>query len=307
MESKHLIYLSTILDKGSISAAAEFLNVAQPTLTRAMATLEMQAGTQLFTRSRFGVTSTVVGESLAREGRAISRRLNAANEQVSRFKLGIKQNLRIASGSLLGMGVLPKIIDRMIEQHPEVSLTITCLNPSIAIEGLLDDQFDIVIAPQSSDRNTSSLHHELIKQDKIGIFCGQQHPLASRKNIQIEDFMSLDWLSLGIASYFEQQTTEMLSSYGIHGARTKAVFRNDAYMLIKMLASGRYLAALPHFPVTVIKEAFAIKEIQLEGIQAVSRDLYLWCIESLKDQAAFTSFKNIATDVFEELALPIKP
>ncbi|AEF54051.1 LysR family transcriptional regulator [Marinomonas posidonica] len=300
MESKHLIYLATILDKGSITAAAEYLNLAQPTLTRAMATLEMQAGTQLFTRSRFGVTSTQVGESLAREGRAITRRLGAAQEQVSRYKLGIKQNLRIASGSLLAMGVLPKVIDRMIEEHPDVSLTITCLNPSVALEGLLDDQFDIVIAPQSSDRNTTSLYSERLKEDKIGIFCGQQHPLANRSDIQIDDFMSLDWLSLGIASYFEQQTTEMLSSYGIHGARTKAVFRNDAYMLMKMLASGRYLAALPHFPVTVIKEEFSICELKLEHIQPVSRDLYLWCVSPLQEQFAFQSFQKIAKEVFEE-------
>ncbi|KZN14604.1 LysR family transcriptional regulator [Marinomonas sp. TW1] len=302
MESKHLIYLATILDKGSITAAAEQLNLAQPTLTRAMATLEMQAGTQLFTRSRFGVTSTQVGESLAREGRAITRRLSAAQEQVSRYKLGIKQNLRIASGSLIAMGVLPKVIDRMIEEHPDVSLTITCLNPTIALEELLDDQFDIVIAPQSSERNTTSLYSELLKEDKIGIFCGQQHPLASRSDIQIDDFMSLDWLSLGIATYFEQQTTEMLSSYGIHGARTKAVFRNDAYMFMRMLASGRYLAALPHFPVTVVKNEFSIHELELKHIQPVSRDLYLWCVKPLQEQFAFQSFRKIVKEVFEELS-----
>ena len=100
MESKHLVYLSVILEKGSISAAAEHLNIAQPTLTRAMATLEMQAGTQLFTRSRFGVSSTPVGYSLAREGRAIAQLLHSAEEQVSRYRLGIKQSLSIASGSL---------------------------------------------------------------------------------------------------------------------------------------------------------------------------------------------------------------
>jgi len=302
MESKHLIYLATILDKGSITPAAEHLNLAQPTLTRAMATLEMQAGTQLFTRSRFGVTSTQVGESLAREGRAITRRLGAAQEQVSRFKLGIKHNLRIASGSLLAMGILPQIIERMIEEHPDVSLTITCLNPSVALEGLLDDQFDIVIAPQSSERNTASLYCELLKEDKIAIFCGQKHPLANRNDIQISDLKSLDWLSLGIASYYEQQTTEMLSSYGIHGARAKAIYRNEAYMLMKMLASGRYLAALPHFPVTVIKEEFSICELKLEHIQPVSRDLYLWCIRSLQEQFAFQSFQKIAKEVFEELS-----
>lgn len=301
MESKHLVYLSIILEKGSITAAAEHLNIAQPTLTRAMATLEMQAGTQLFTRSRFGVSSTQVGESLAREGRAITRRLSAAKEQVSRYKLGIKQNLRIASGSLLAMEILPIIIERMLEQHPEIALTVTCLNPSIALEGLMDDQFDIIIAPQPSDKSAMNIHKELIIKDRIGIFCSENHPLANKPHIQIEDFEELDWLSLGIASYFEKQTTEMLASYKIHSGRTKIVFRNDAIMLIRMLSSGRYLAALPCFPVSVIKDTYSIREIRLDNTIPIERDIYVMCSELLKEQGAFQPFTKITHEVFAEL------
>ena len=71
MESKHLVQLATILDSGSISAAASRLNVTQPTLTRNIQTLEMQAGGPLFTRSRHGVRQTPLGADLARHGRAI--------------------------------------------------------------------------------------------------------------------------------------------------------------------------------------------------------------------------------------------
>ncbi|WP_418138691.1 LysR family transcriptional regulator [Marinomonas sp. RS-M-Aa-14] len=181
MESKHLIYLSVILEKGSITAASEHLNIAQPTLTRAMATLEMQAGAQLFTRSRFGVSSTPMGEALAREGRAITRRLSSAKEQVSRYKLGITLNLRIASGPLLAIKILPIIIERMLQEHPNIALTVTCQNPSTALQGLIDDQFDIIIAPQPSDKRAINIHRELIIEDKIGIFCGQNHPITNKK------------------------------------------------------------------------------------------------------------------------------
>lgn len=302
MESKHLVYLSIILEKGSITAAAEHLNIAQPTLTRAMATLEMQVGTQLFTRSRFGVSSTPVGESLAREGRAITRRLDSAKEQVSQYKLGIKHNLRIASGSLFAMEILPIIIEKMLEKHPEIAITATCLNPAIALEGLIDDQFDIIIAPQSTDKTAPTLHKEIIIKDKVGIFCGKNHPLAYEKNIKINDFIEQDWLSLGIASYFEKQTTEMLISYGIHGMKTKVVFRNDAIMLIKMLSTGRYLAALPSFPVSTIQKHYPIIEIKMNDVTPINRDLYLWCAKSIKDYTAYLSFRNIVRSVFNDLS-----
>lgn len=298
MESKHLIYLSTILDKGSITAAAEYLNMAQPTLTRAMATLEMQAGGQLFTRSRFGVSSTLLGEALAREGRAINRQVNSAQEQISRHKLGITQNLRIAFGSFLGMGTMPLIIEKMLEEQPEISITATCVDPSTALDGLLDDQFDIILAPKPVDRWATDIHQELLRKDRIGVFCGESHPLANKENIQIEDFEGLDWLSLGIASYFEKQTTKMLTSYGIHSTRTKVVFRYDAIILMQMLSTGRYLAALPNFPVSIIKDNYAIKEIRMSDAVPIERDIYLMCRESTKELPIYDSFNQITRQVF---------
>lgn len=80
MDPKHLMQLAVILDKGSITAAAESLLLTQPTLTRNMNTLEMQAGGPLFSRSRFGVKPTLLGDSLAREGRAVKRTLLSAKD-----------------------------------------------------------------------------------------------------------------------------------------------------------------------------------------------------------------------------------
>ncbi|MEZ5449903.1 MAG: LysR family transcriptional regulator, partial [Thiolinea sp.] len=100
MEPKHLVQLAVILEKGSITAAAEHLLVTQPTLTRNMSTLEMQAGGALFIRSRFGVRSTPLGETLAREGRFIARQIMNAEESASRHKLGFHNQLRVGVGPL---------------------------------------------------------------------------------------------------------------------------------------------------------------------------------------------------------------
>ena len=100
--------LAVILDKGSITAAAKQLLLTQPTLTRNMTTLEMQAGAQLFSRSRFGVRSTPLGESLARIGRSLARQMQSANEAVARHRLGIHTQLRLGAGPLIGMALVPK-------------------------------------------------------------------------------------------------------------------------------------------------------------------------------------------------------
>ncbi len=102
MDPKHLFYLSVVLEKGSLTEAAKHLAVTQPTLTRVMSTLEMQAGTTLFSRSRYGVKGTPVGEALAREGRAIQRNVEAATSIASRHRIGLDKELRIGVGSTSG-------------------------------------------------------------------------------------------------------------------------------------------------------------------------------------------------------------
>ncbi|TDO95824.1 LysR family transcriptional regulator [Marinomonas balearica] len=299
MESKHLIYLATVLDKGSITAAADYLNVAQPTMTRAMATLEMQVGAELFTRSRFGVRSTTVGESLAREGRVIQQLLKNAEERASFYKYGITKELRIAAGPLLCTSLAPTILDQFAVSFPDIALTVTCLNPASALEGLQNDEFDIVLAPLNPDQTINSVHRELIVPDHLGIFCSQSHPiaLAANQDKAFEDFRNVEWLGLGMASPYEKQAYDMLRSLGIKATQTKIIFKNDAVMLIKMLRTGRYLATLPRFPISVMEEANELVELPVPTNRLANRDLYLWCKTEMKDQEIFQTLLNITQNV----------
>lgn len=301
MEPKHLVYLATILEKGSISAAAEHLAMAQPTLTRAMATLEMQAGTQLFTRSRYGVSGTPIGEALAREGKAIIRTMEIAREQLSRYQFGLHKELRLAAGPLIGLAVITDIIEKMIEEAPNTAVTIRSARPSVAIDELLDDQHDIVIAPAPHDRPIQGVLRRQISEDVIGVWCSRAHPLAQKKKLSISDFESADWLSLGMATPFEHQVLGLLQSGGIKRVRTKVVFKNDAAMLIKLLSRGRHLAVLPRLPLRAIGSDYGLVELKVDLGSIVNRDLFLWTREEMVDHPAYQTFLDVVTRVFAGL------
>lgn len=301
MEPKHLVYLATILEKGSISAAAEHLAVAQPTLTRAMATLEMQAGTQLFSRSRFGVTSTPMGQALAREGKSILRTMEVVRDQLSRYQLGLQGELKIATGPLVGLAVVPELIDRITEALPNIAITLTTSRPSVALDELLEDQHDIVIAPAPHERHMTGILREQVAEDQIGIFCSHHHPLAKKQTLTIGDFESADWLSLGIATPFERQVLEMLQSGGIKRIRTKFVFKNDAAILMTLLSRGRHLAVLPRLPLSAIGPSYGLVELKIDLGAVVNRNLYLWTREAVVDHPAYKTFHDVVTGIFADL------
>ncbi len=75
MDIRPLRYFVTIAELGSFSAAARYLNVAQPALSRHIKALETQFGTRLLVRSPRGIAITAPGERLFRYGLSILRQV----------------------------------------------------------------------------------------------------------------------------------------------------------------------------------------------------------------------------------------
>lgn len=71
MQRRSLEYFVTVVDCGSISAAAQKLLVAQPSLSRMIQTLEQQMDCRLLERTGRGVTPTAAGQQLYYYARSI--------------------------------------------------------------------------------------------------------------------------------------------------------------------------------------------------------------------------------------------
>ncbi len=81
---RHLRALSTIVARGSISAAADAVNLSQPALTQGLAKLERQLDTILFDRHSDGVSATAAAILLVERVDAAFRHLSAATKSAVR-------------------------------------------------------------------------------------------------------------------------------------------------------------------------------------------------------------------------------
>lgn len=82
MDIRQLRYFIAIAEEGSISAAAERLHVAQPSLSQQVLRLEGHLGVPLLERSSRGVTLTEAGHILLDRARAIVAALERAADEV---------------------------------------------------------------------------------------------------------------------------------------------------------------------------------------------------------------------------------
>lgn len=291
MDPRHLIQLASILEHGSISQASGHLHLTQPTLTHNMQTLEMQAGGKLFERSRFGVRSTPLGDMLAREGRAIARRLKDATEISARHSTGLRGTIRLGTGPLVGAALVPGLAEALRREHPDIHLHVQSDRPHLLVDQMVDGRHDLVIAPSWLDRPPPGHERFLLVNDDLGVFCAPSHPLAAGGLLAAADGAEQRWISLGSASPFDQHVRAMLEEAGVGTPRTEITVLGEAFMLLRMLGQGAHLAVLPRFPVRLLQPWFPLMELRAP-VRSPARDIFLWCRATQLEDPAFAAMKD---------------
>lgn len=131
MELRHLRYFVAVVDYGTVRAAAEHLNVAQPAISRQIKDLETELGFALFLRQRRGLFLTDAGKRYLEDARHI---LSAADSAVQEARLVSEGKSGTLSIGLLENacwgGAAPSALSRFTREHPDIQLRVRPL-PSL--------------------------------------------------------------------------------------------------------------------------------------------------------------------------------
>jgi LysR family transcriptional regulator, carnitine catabolism transcriptional activator len=125
VDRRHLEYFLTVAHCGSFTSAAGVLNIAQPSLSHAIASLERELGCDLFERLGRGVKLTLTGEALVEPARRTLRSFALAHGAVrGAMDTGFGQ-LSIISNTLWAVEVLVPAIGEFRQLHPSVQFSVT--------------------------------------------------------------------------------------------------------------------------------------------------------------------------------------
>jgi DNA-binding transcriptional LysR family regulator len=133
---QQLEYFLSSFDRGSFSAAAEALHLAQPSVSEQVRSLEAELGVQLFTRVGRGLSPTEAGRQLRPHAERVLHAVEAARESVLAVRelrggtaaFGIWGHARFYPG----MDIVGDFRDR----HPNVRVRLLGLNSAEVVEAL---------------------------------------------------------------------------------------------------------------------------------------------------------------------------
>jgi DNA-binding transcriptional LysR family regulator len=134
--------LLAVLEHGSLSAAARELGLTQPTLGRHVEALEEALGQQLFTRSQQGLAPSEAALALKPFAQILAATSAALVRAAADIKGRVRGTVRISASEMIGVEVLPLIIARLQEDHPDLEVE---LSTTDSVEDVLNREADVAV------------------------------------------------------------------------------------------------------------------------------------------------------------------
>ena len=181
MDTRQLAALVAVVDRASFSQAAEQLGVTQPAVSLAIRALEKRLGATLLDRSGRTVQPTEVGRAAYRH----AQRILAAEEDLFRAldegATDVAGQLSLGSSAGAAERLLPAILGRFREQHPEVGVALRVDDTDSVIALVVDRQIELGIV--GAERPHRSLLFEPFLRDEVVLLRAGRPPVRRSRRV----------------------------------------------------------------------------------------------------------------------------
>lgn len=186
MEFRVLQYFLAVTREGNISAAAQSLNLSQPSLSRQLKDLEDELGAKLFIRGNRRIELTEEGLILRKRAGEIMQLVELTESEISEVKNNISGTLSIGAGESLSMHRITEVFRRLKENYPDIRLNVVSGDTEDLKDRLDRGLLDFALIFTDFDRN--AYHHLTLEEKEIfGVIMRRDDALAEKEYITVKD------------------------------------------------------------------------------------------------------------------------
>lgn len=194
MELRVLRYFLAVAREGSVTGAANFLHVTQPTLSRQIKDLEEELGTKLFVRHSHSVSLTPDGMRLRKRAEEVVDMIEKTEAEFAVKEESVEGDVHIGAGETRVMRHVAEVIHELRKDYPNIHIHLYSGNLEDVTErldkGLLD--FGVLIEPVNLEGYD---YLRLPATDTWGLLLRRDHPLARLPAIRPKDLEGVPLLT----------------------------------------------------------------------------------------------------------------
>ncbi len=186
--------LSAVAETGNFTLAARRLGLAQPTVHRAVAVLESDAGRRLFDRLPQGITATRVARSLGLAARLAFAELDQAAADLADLDGRVAGRIVIGALPLSRSALLPGALSQFRAQGGTQPVTVIDGTYDELLAGLRRGDIDVIIGAMRDPLPIHDVVQDRLYHDSLAIVAGPLHPLVGRGRLPVAALAGFPWV-----------------------------------------------------------------------------------------------------------------
>lgn len=178
LDLEPLELLTSVIELGSMSAAAARHGVSQPAVSARMRNLERRLGLQLLLRTASGSRATTDGLVVARAAEQVLRHAGELAQAVHELRAAQRGALRIASSLTIAEHLLPAWLTALQASGAPMKVELRVENADSVAELILSGQADLGFTEAAAA--PAGLDAHVVARDELLVVCTPSHEWASR-------------------------------------------------------------------------------------------------------------------------------
>jgi LysR family nitrogen assimilation transcriptional regulator len=142
MDFKQIQYFLCLFEEGSITRAAQRLNIVQPALSMQLSRLEKEIGQKLFNRTATGITPTAAGRFMRDQFLPIMRDIAEAQARTASLAGKLYGRIEIGMLSSVASTILAAATYNFLVRYPDVEIVVKEGYSTALIESVMSGQLD---------------------------------------------------------------------------------------------------------------------------------------------------------------------
>ncbi|PKO81941.1 MAG: LysR family transcriptional regulator [Betaproteobacteria bacterium HGW-Betaproteobacteria-13] len=193
----------SIVETGTISAAAEREHVAASAVSRRISDLETALKTTLLRRTNKGVEPTAAGLALLNLARGVLHSLDEIAAQMAEYSTGVRGQVRVAANLSAITQFLPSEIKQFLGLHPQVQIHLEELISTMVTKAVAENQADIgIFAHVPFGQEVETYRY---RKDHLVLITPRDHPLAARGQVNFAEALDYEFVGLHVGSAINLQ------------------------------------------------------------------------------------------------------
>lgn len=182
---QQLRLFESVVRNHSFTRAAKEIHLTQPAVSIQLKRLEEQVGLPLLENVGKKIFPTAAGKSMFGAATDILNRVAELKGEVESLKGDITGPLHL-SVVTTGKYFMPHLLGHFLHLHPGVVPLLNFTNRAQVVERLLNNEDDFVVMGRIPENESRLVSYPFL-ENILGFIAPPDHPLAKRKNLQLED------------------------------------------------------------------------------------------------------------------------